>query len=288
MVRQFMYRVTLKVLPNSDWADNLVALFKFLWRHRRWPGSRKTLNDHLYLIKTTNAIVEPLRLFVTDKEYVKLYVKATIGEKYNVPTIAVLRSPVEAHDYHYTNGCCIKPTHLTGKVEFCTERHTPDLAVIDSWFRTSQYRRTRERNYKYLVPKVIVEPILFHDLNLMDYKIFCVNGKPKLIQVDLDRRTRHTRKYFDCSWNDLPFSLLFPRAEATIGRPKNLESMLEVSGVLSNPFDLVRIDLYTNGTECFVGEITNCHGNTGDNFIPPSSERIVTDILYGSSSLLLN
>ena len=31
----------------------------------------------------------------------------------------------------------------------------------------------REENYRHLVPKVIVEPILFNTTNINDYKIFC-------------------------------------------------------------------------------------------------------------------
>ena len=72
-----------------------------------------------------------------------------------------------------------------------------DLARIKGWFRYNYYRAGRERNYKTLKPKIIVEPLVFDSTDLSDYRFFCVNGIPKLIQVDMDRHTQHTRKLFD-------------------------------------------------------------------------------------------
>ena len=49
-------------------------------------------NDVLHRIKTSDDIIDPLRVFVSDKEYLKLYVRATLGDRYVVPTIDVIRS----------------------------------------------------------------------------------------------------------------------------------------------------------------------------------------------------
>jgi hypothetical protein len=157
-----------------------------------------------------------------------------------------------------------------------------DFEEIQRWFNSSFYRVNREANYKNLKPKVIVEPLIFDSDNLSDYKIFCFKGKPKLIQVDVDRLLNHTRKIFDLDWNEMPFSLGYPLSKRQIEKPENLVKMLEVAGSLACHFNFVRVDLYSNGEECYVGEITNCHGNAGENFMPEAGELAASNMIFGN------
>ena len=158
-----------------------------------------------------------------------------------------------------------------------------DFDKISGWFRSSQYRATREANYRTLRPKVIVEPLVFDSDNVSDYKIFCYGGKrPGLIQVDLDRHTAHTRKYFDADWNEQGFSLIYPLSGRRVEKPRNLDRMIEVARLLSEAFSLARIDLYSDGEQCLVGEITNCPENVWGRFIPRSAETIASRMIFGA------
>ena len=126
----------------------------------------------------------------------------------------------------------------------------------------SYFLTNREENYRHLAPKVIVEPILFNTTNINDYKIFCFNGVPKIIQVDIDRFTKHKRNFFDLQWN--PANIAIDKVNTTekIEKPENLDEMINVARKLSEPFrEFIRVDLYTDGKICKVGEITN--SNTG-------------------------
>jgi hypothetical protein len=149
-----------------------------------------------------------------------------------------------------------------------------------SWFSLSHYRNSREANYRTLKPKVIVEPILFDNDNLYDYKIFCYKGEAKLIQVDVNRYIRHERKFYDTDWHEMPFSLGSPLYSGTIKRPKNLDVMVEIAVELSKYFEFIRIDLYTNETQIYVGELTSFPGNIERHFIPLSSEEQASSILF--------
>jgi hypothetical protein len=232
-------------------------------------------------MRTTDEIVDPLRVFVSDKEFVKLFVKAVIGDQFNVPTIDVLRSYAQAREYGFPADCCIKPTHLSGTVILRKDGADIDFEKIESWFNRTYYLSTRERNYRQIKRKVIVEPLVFGSDNPSDYKIFCHNGKPRLIQVDLDRYIAHKRKYYDSSWNEMPFSILYPRWEGQIDRPENLDMMLAAAEALSSYFTVVRIDFYSDGKDCFVGEITNCPEGAFGRFIPKSGEAIASRTLFG-------
>lgn len=249
--------------------------------HRRIPTHKLLFNDVLYRIKTSDEITDPIRIFVSDKELVKLFVKAVVGDQFNVPTIKVIHTIEEFKDYQLPSDCCIKPSHLSGKVILRRQNSPVDIDEITKWYKSTFYQVNREANYKTLKPKVIVEPLIFDSDNLSDYKIFCYMGRPKLIQVDVDRHIEHTRKIFDLEWNEMPFSLGYPRSPRQLEKPKNLDQMLLVASSLSSYFNFVRIDLYSNGNECLVGEITNCHGNAGENFIPKSGEAIASNMIFG-------
>lgn len=269
------------IAPEAQWYDAFLARFFFWAFHKRWPSDRPLFNDAWVRIRTSGEINDPLRVLVSDKELVKLYVRATVGDAYNVPTLAVLRSVEEARAYAYPSDCVIKPTHGSGQLILRRGGSPVDLDEIESWFGMNYYSNgLREQNYRTLRPKVIVEPILFGDSSLSDFKFICVRGVPKLIQVDLDRHGDHTRQYFDSSWQRQQFELMYPTYPGKVDRPANLDDMLRVAAELSRPFGLIRVDLYTDGSRCHVGEITNCHANGCEIFASPADERCASEVLF--------
>ena len=280
-VRRGVYRSWLRSLPETRAGDRLVSWIRFVRFHGRPPSKAMHFNDVLHRLKTSDDILDPLRVFVSDKEFLKLYVKAVVGDRYVVPTIDVIRSADAVDSYEFPSQCCIKATHGTACVVLRKNGEPIDVALIKSWFDFNYYRVGREANYRLLRPKVIIEPLIFGSTDLHDYKIFCVNGEPKIIQVDVDRYVGHKRKYFDAQWNELDFSIKYPRTEKVIPRLQNLPEMLDVAAKLSKSFWFVRVDLYSNGTQVYVGEITHCADNCGGRFIPPSAERHVSDYLFG-------
>ncbi|MBK5943872.1 ATP-grasp fold amidoligase family protein [Halorhodospira halophila] len=273
-------RAILRLAPRNRAGDRLVALLRFLRTHRRWPSSAMRLPDYLFRLKTSDTLLDPLRMLVTDKAWAKLYVRAQVGDSYNVPTLALLDSPEAVRQVQLPEQCCVKPTHLSGEVAFHTAESPVDRERLVNWLERNHYEPTREVNHRYLQPRVIVEPILFEDPELSDYKIFCYRGQPRLIQVDLDRHTRHTRALYTPEWQDLGASMLYPPADRAVPRPENLQEMLDLATALAAPFEFIRVDLYTDGQHCFVGELTNCPGSADEPFIPPEAEGPVSDRLF--------
>ena len=282
-VRRGVFRSCLTSLPETRAGDRLYSWIRFVRFHKRPPSKAMRYNDVLHRVKTSDDILDPLRVFVSDKEFLKLYVKAVVGDRYVVPTIDVIRSPNALDSYEFPSQCCIKGTHASGCVVLRKNGEPVDVEQIKSWFDLNYYRFGREANYRLLQPKVIIEPLIFGSANLQDYKIFCVNGEPKLIQVDVDRYVVHKRKYFDAQWNELDFSIKYPRTEKIIPRPENLSEMLAVAAQVSRNFWFVRVDLYSNGTQVYVGELTHCADNADGRFMPSSAERRVSDFLFGNS-----
>ena len=273
-------RALVRAFPHTRLGDRLFSLMEFIKFHNRLPSSAATYNDVLYRIKTTDEILDPLRVFVSDKEFVKLYVKAVVGDEYNVPTIDIIRSATALDAYVFPATCVIKPTHASGRVVFRRGGEPIDREELRSWFSFNYYRINREANYKLLEPKIIVEPLVFGSSNVEDYKIFCVEGKPRLIQVDVDRHVAHKRKYLDADWRELDFSIKYPRTEKALPRPGNLSEMLSIAAELSKRFWFVRVDLYSDGSQALVGELTHCADGAGGKFIPAAAEKFVSEQIF--------
>jgi len=278
---RFCYRCLEKIIPENRLGDKLFALISFIVHHKRFPTSKPIFNDVLYRIKTSKEILDPLRIFISDKELVKVYVKAVVGEKYNVPTFAILRSIDDIDQYDFPSDCCIKATHGSGQTIIRKNNEVIDIEKVKSWLLMSFYKTCREGNYKLLKPKIIIEPILFGNTNLNDYKFFCMNGSPKLIQVDADRWIGHKRTMFDINWNEQDYSLAEPKCNQAPEKPENYLEMIEIVKKLAAPFSFIRIDLYSDGKQCFLGEITNCHGNASQRFMPLSGEAKASKIIFG-------
>lgn len=233
----------------------------------------------MYFIKTSDEILDPLRIFVSDKEYAKIYIGTKVGDQFNVPTLAILRDKESAAQYNYPDRCVIKPTHLSGRIIFRKRDEKIDLRLIENWFSQSVYSETREANYRYLRPKVIVEPLLFDGENLPEFNIFCVDGATKLVQVHFDRWINHTQSLYSVGWSKQSYATAFPVGH-DIAPPTNLSEMLEVAQRLAAEFTFIRVDLYSDGKRIYVGELTNCPGNACIRFCPPSGEGVISALLF--------
>mgnify|MGYP006073904553 CR=1 FL=1 len=98
-------------------------------------------------------------------------------EKYVVPTIAIFDSIENARIFLIKSDLICKPTHLSGQYFFIkgsTENpskfNESQLQLMQSWLDRTYYTSSRERHYRFLKRKIILEPILFEDKNLKDYK----------------------------------------------------------------------------------------------------------------------
>lgn len=277
----FMRSMLHRLLPYNDTADSLLNYISFLISHKRLPKNRFYFNDYLFKIKNTKEMLNPIRQFVSDKYLVKDYVRAKLSDKYNVPTIAVFDNFEELKRFKFPANCCVKPTQASQAVILRKNNEPIDIDQTEEWFNLDYYKSTRERNYKYLKPKVIVEPLIFESTDLTDYRFYCYKGKVRLICIDIGKFTGYQRIFYTKSWIKQDFSLKYPLYEGDLNKPDNLEEMIMVAEKLSQELDFVRVDLYSNGKECLVGEITNCHAAASQSFIPLNAEEKASKIIFG-------
>ena len=277
------------VLPKSNLGDKAFAWFRHCSRHRRFPSFRSPtlFNDYLYRIKVDGTLLDPFRQFVSDKEYVKIYIEASVGKQFTCRTLDVLRN-VSDIDRFVPNclPCILKPTHASGQVMICTrDTPRPSRSLLRKWLNLDYYAKKREQNYKNLTPKIIVEEFFSPDgiTPPLDYKVFCFDGKPRIVQVDSNRFSNHTRNLYDTEWNLQPFCISKPNGATTDQRPVALGQMLEIASRLAAPFQFIRVDMYAIGNEIKIGELTNCPEGGAGRITPSTAERTLGSFFEGDA-----
>lgn len=113
---------------------------------------------------------------------------------------------------------------------------------LKAWQKEQYGFKYGELFYNRIKPRIICEKYLEDEKGeLLDYKIHCFNGIPRLIQVDFDRYSekRHTRNFYDTEWNMINVSVLYPRNNTRkLEKPGTLDKMLEYAAAGSGDFHL--------------------------------------------------
>ena len=272
-----------RLLPDWYLFNLLISSCLYYKTHRRIPRilNPRTFNEVLLQNKLTSNNL--LKAFVTDKEFAKVYLEGLLGFDYCPSTIHIAYSADDSFFDSEVPRSVIKPTHLSGEVVFVVESRLleeHEKEKIRSWFEHNLFYRTRERNYKYLQPKVIIETMLSeNDTPPIDYKIFCFFGKPAFIQVDVERFGTHTRSFYDTLWRKQLFSMLYTIFPGDINKPAGFKHMLDLAQTVSAPFDFVRVDFYENQERLFIGELSFWPENCMGVFSPKTKDQSLFELI---------
>ncbi|MDM0995605.1 ATP-grasp fold amidoligase family protein [Clostridium perfringens] len=211
-----------------------------------------------------------VRKYLEDRGY-KWLLNDLIGVYENVDEIDVDKLP---------NRFVLKATHGSGWNLIVKNKNNikwnPWKLIMKSWLKQNFYYYGREWVYKNMKPRIICEKYL-EDRNgeLLDYKVYCFNGEPKFIQVDVDRFGNHTGNYYDINWNDMPFQYDDENSGRIIDKPKNLKEILDISRDLSKEFPHVRVDFYEVNGNLYFGELTFFTASGTAKFKPEKYDEIV-------------
>ncbi|WP_052699417.1 ATP-grasp fold amidoligase family protein [Hyphomicrobium sp. 99] len=274
------------LLPSSRLKERNDAFAKFIKRHRRYPTKNWIFSDVLYRIKSGPELRDPVRTFTTDKELGKIFISGVVGPSYNVPTIGVIRSQSELEAFQFPDRCFIKATHASG-LNIFRERGEPiDYDVLAGWLKHSYYKKKREANYRDLAPKIIVEPPIFEGQDFYELNLFCYGEVKVIIRQYGNWRAKSSRRrrLYTAKWEDCNCSMGYPLAEVD-KKPAKLDEIVAAANAIAAYFSLVRIDVYTDDNDFFIGEITHCHAGGGQSFIPAEAEIDVSKHIFGASKV---
>lgn len=282
VLSRIIAEILIKIPIYSRYVDRQILLLMFFSFHGRKPLKR-TFSGELFSRLIDEEMDSDLVRTTTDKELVKSWIASKIGCNYCLKTLAILENKKQISDLIILQPSILKPAVGSGEVMYCDANSDLDKKTLTRWLGLDFYKSTRQRNYKDLPQRIIVEELAFQKKNAEDIKFFCVEGRVRLVQWDFDRHVEHTRKFYTPDWETLQFSVGYPMSRKEKHKPRNLHEMVLVAEKLAEDFDFVRIDMFcSEGHDHFyVGEITHCHGSSFEKVIPEGSDHLIDNILFG-------
>ena len=165
----------------------------------------------------------------------------------------------------------LKMNNGSGDALICRDKKKLELHEVKIRFKELFDNRfgllTAEPHYLRIKPRLIAEQLLdlsqqsIESTSLIDYKIWCFNGKPEFIFVAFNRTGNSLETIcYDLNWNEHPeysvFSDHYRRPHQKVPVPQNLDFMLKMATDLSQGFPQVRVDLYEVAGKVYFGELT--------------------------------
>lgn len=229
----------------------------------------KTLNEKILWLKyftdtslwTKLADKYRVREFIKEKGYGHILVKL-YGKWDNANSIEWDKLP---------NKFVMKVNNGSGDVLICRDKSKLNIDKETKRFRKLLHKSfgytTGEPHYTLIKPCIIAEELLDCSKQpictdtLIDYKIWCFDGKPEAIWVCYNRHKDNVEVgLYDIEWNNHPeysiFTKHYIRAKQILPKPKSLTEMLKIASDLSKGFPEVRVDLYEIDGKPYFGEFT--------------------------------
>lgn len=229
----------------------------------------RTLNEKIQYLSLRTDTTEWSRL--TDKYTARDYVREcgladTLNTLYGVWDHA---SDIDLNSL--PDSFILKTTGGSGDSIIVKDKNQMDaesvLRYLDRMVNTVYGLSEGNPHYSRIVPRIIAEQLLVNDevsarysSSLIDYKIWCFNGKAAYIWTCTDRTSHGTKVMtYDTDWTAHPeYSVFYSHYSRgnVIPKPENLDRMLVIAEKLAAPFPVVRVDLYNIAGRIYFGEMT--------------------------------
>lgn len=226
-----------------------------------WGGgvsSPSTFNEKLHWLRI-HYRNEKLR-DLADKWLVRDYVRERIGEQYLNEVYNVWNNVEDIDLEKLPELFVIKCSHGSGMNVIVRDRNEIDadklFAQLRNWRGQDYSKCGREWVYSGRPRRILAERYLTDAQGKApdDYKIFCFNGEPRMIQIISDRFGKNLRGIYDVHWKRLPFEYNYTM-KSDFEKPDFLEEVLFLARTLSGDIPFVRVDFYALPKPVF-GEMT--------------------------------
>ena len=257
--------------------------FKLTMKSKLNLEKPETLNEKIQWLKLYDRNPEYTRM--VDKYESKQYVKEKLGEEYVIPLLGVYEKFDDIDFNKLPDKFVIKCTHDCGGLIVCKDKSKLDIKKakrkINKSLKRNYYYHEREWPYKDIKPRIIIEQYMEDDLKkeLIDYKMFCFNGKVKVIFVCSNRFVKLRETLFDENWNILDCKVEGYDIDETLTKPYNLEKMKEIAEELSKDIRFVRVDFYEVNKKIYMGEFTFYPDGGVAKYTPEGWDKKLGDLL---------
>lgn len=142
---------------------------------------------------------------IVDKIKLSEYSKKVIGKDICIPILKIYDNAEQINLTELPDKFVLKCNHGSGWNIFCKNKTQFNLTetkyLLNEWMNTNYGLKGSEFQYFFIKRKIFASPYLGE---LIDYKTFCFNGKPKFIaaRIILNSTSRKfIYNYYDLNWN---------------------------------------------------------------------------------------
>lgn len=261
-----------KLLP--DW---LILIRGYRGTHGTYPNVIRpaTFNE-----KVLHRILFDRRVILTqltDKAAMRSYVESRLGAQILPHCYCLTTCPETIPFDQLPRRFVVKPTHGSRWVRLISDSSTLDRAALietcAGWLNQSYFEQTREWIYKNIEPQILVEEFIDDGSGAApsDYKLFVFDGTVEMIQVDVQRFTKHRRGLYTPAWKKL--DVLLEHDGVEVPPPAHLTEMITAAQALGRGLDFVRADFYDTADRLYIGELTMTPGCGKERFYPREFDR---------------
>ena len=212
---------------------------------------------------------------IVDKIKIHEYSKKVLGKDICPPILKIYDNVSEININELPDKFVLKCNHGSGMNIICKDKKNFNLenakSKLNNWMNINYGLNTREFQYIFIEKKIFAAQYLID--NIIDYEVYCFNGKPKFVRVHklLDERSHVTlHNYYDLNWNltDIETGLnhYIRDPNIKIEKPNNLNLMLDYAIKLTKDFVFVRVDFYEINNTVFLSELTFTPSNCLNKF----------------------
>lgn len=250
--------------------ETLVKIRYFARFKRRLNlNNPQTLNEKILYMSLRTDTTSWTRL--ADKYNVRGYVEECGLSDTLVKLLGYWESADQIDFDKLPNSFVLKTTQGSGDIILVKDKKNIDkdeiIKKMDIAVKTKYGELEGGKHYMRIKPAIIAEELLYndeesqkHSTSIIDYKIWCFNGKAHYVWACCNRDKNGTDVMtYDLQWNAHPEYSVFDkeyRRGQIIPQPLNFAKMIDCAEKLAQPFPVVRVDLYNLNGKVFFGEMT--------------------------------
>ncbi len=237
--------------------------YRYITHHKLNLKNPKRYTEKLQYLRIYVYPKDPLVSSCASRDGLRKYASSLNLDEYLIPCLGVYDKFEDIDFGKLPHSFAMKCTHASGfnKIVFNKEELDKEEArkQFKKWLKTDYGKKTMERHYSSITPRIIIEELLFeNDYLPIEYKIHVFNGKALYLYIVTGRGKdiRYTHYLRDGTRFDGAQFNGWKSSDEDIKFPSNFDQMLEVAEKLAAPFPFVRVDLYSINGKIFISEMT--------------------------------
>lgn len=254
---------TIFVKVFSFVSPKLYFSIAYVHNRKRWPNLRKPKDlSEIWIRRVLDGEINKL-YYLADKLLVRDYVSQRGYGDILTELIGYYDNPDEIEFDALPNRFALKMNFGAGMNIICSNKSELDWDSIKKtiriWMNIKDFSYS-EGHYDLINRKILIEEFIDDGRGgfPVDYKFMCIRGRVVCILACSGREKGHADYLpYSTEWKPMyEYYRGHPKELELLPQPANLKDMIDIAKSLGEGIDLVRVDLYSNGSRVWFGEMT--------------------------------